>query len=62
MDQVIILGELTVVIGKTGKDIKDIKEEGAYDVSVRNAQFTSSQRCYSKGFYLHPGGLGWVNW
>jgi 2-keto-4-pentenoate hydratase/2-oxohepta-3-ene-1,7-dioic acid hydratase in catechol pathway len=49
-------GELTVVIGKTGKDIK---EEEAYDyvlgytsgndVSARNAQFASSQWCYSKG-------------
>jgi 2-keto-4-pentenoate hydratase/2-oxohepta-3-ene-1,7-dioic acid hydratase in catechol pathway len=49
-------GELTVVIGKTGKDIK---EEDAYDyilgytsgndVSARNAQFASSQWCYSKG-------------
>ena len=49
-------GELTVVIGKTGKDIK---EEDAYDyilgytsgndVSARNAQFATSQWCYSKG-------------
>lgn len=49
-------GELTVVIGKTGKDIK---EEDAYDyilgytsgndVSARKAQFASSQWCYSKG-------------
>lgn len=52
-------GELTVVIGKTGKDIK---EEDAYDyvlgytssndVSARNAQFASSQWCYSKGTLL----------
>ena len=49
-------GELTVVIGKTGKDIKG---EDAYDyilgytsgndVSARNAQFASSQWCFSKG-------------
>ena len=53
-------GELTVVIGKTGKDIK---EEEAYDyilgytsgndVSARNAQFASSQWCYSKGRVPH---------
>ena len=57
-------GELTVVIGKTGKDIK---EEDAYDyvlgytsgndVSARNAQFASSQWCYSKGLdYSAPIG------
>jgi 2-keto-4-pentenoate hydratase/2-oxohepta-3-ene-1,7-dioic acid hydratase in catechol pathway len=55
-------GELTVVIGKTGKDIK---EEDAYDyilgytsgndVSARNAQFASSQWCYSKGNCPHVG-------
>ena len=52
-------GELTLVIGKTGKDIK---EEDAYDyilgytsgndVSARNAQFATSQWCYSKGILL----------
>src|SRR5271168_4367908 len=51
-------GELTLVIGKTGKDIK---AEDAYDyvlgytsgndVSARNAQFASSQWCYSKGMF-----------
>jgi len=57
-------GELTVIIGKTGKDIK---EEDAYDyvlgytsgndVSARNAQFATSQWCYSKGLdYSAPIG------